>query len=77
MMEFVKTLIYSDRLEQLLEGFSYEENIIPRFAGSITTQLEEFNAVIMLYNYDYNGGVLEYNDSSVYCKFFCSVSYMD
>jgi Immunity protein 22 len=68
---------YSDDLEYLLEGFSYEENIIPRFVDLVVNQLEEFNAVIMLYNYDYSEEVSEYNDSSLYCKFICSVSYGD
>jgi Immunity protein 22 len=68
---------YSDNLEYLLEGFSYEENIIPRFVDSVVNQLEEFNAVIMLYNYDYSEEISEYNDGSLYCKFICSVSYRD
>jgi Immunity protein 22 len=68
---------YSDKLEDLLEGFSYEENVIPRFMASIVNLLEKFNCVIMLYNYEYSGEVLEYNDNFIYCKFYGSVNYKD
>ncbi|SFJ16105.1 immunity 22 family protein [Thermoflavimicrobium dichotomicum] len=52
----------SNDLRVLLEGFSYDEEIIPKFieiCGECLNQ--EANSVILLYNFLYNGNINETN----------------
>lgn len=52
----------SDDLRVLLEGFSYDEEIIPKFIELCGERLnQEVNSVILLYNFQYNGHVNEKN----------------
>ena len=66
---------YSDCLSTLLEDFSYNKIVIPRFMELIPDLEDSFNAVIMLYNHCHNSNVTEYQRESTYCKFFCHVKY--
>jgi Immunity protein 22 len=66
---------YSDCLSTLLEDFSYDEIVIPRFMELIPDLEDSFNAVIMLYNHSHNSNVTEYQRGSTYCRFFCHVKY--
>ena len=69
---------YSDDLSVLLENFSYNEIIFPRFVELITELQDSFNSVIMLYNYLYDSSTLQvYEKNDMYCKFFCYVSYKE
>jgi hypothetical protein len=48
----------SNDLRVLLEGFSYDEEIIPKFMELCGERLnQEANSVILLYNFQYNGNV--------------------
>ncbi|BDG45871.1 immunity 22 family protein [Parageobacillus sp. KH3-4] len=52
----------SNDLRVLLEGFSYDEEIIPKFIELCGERLnQEMNSVILLYNFQYNGHVNEKN----------------
>lgn len=52
----------SNDLRVLLEGFSYDEEIIPKFIELCGERLnQEVNSVILLYNFQYNGHVNEKN----------------
>jgi len=52
----------SNDLRVLLEGFSYDEEIIPKFLELCGERLnQEANSVILLYNFQYNGNVNEKN----------------
>ncbi|WP_141993219.1 immunity 22 family protein [Bacillus sp. B4EP4a] len=43
-------------LSRLLEGFSYDDDIIPEFSTLCGAQLpSEYNVVILLYNFKYEG----------------------
>ncbi|MED3757610.1 immunity 22 family protein [Peribacillus frigoritolerans] len=43
-------------LSRLLEGFSYDEDIIPKFSSLCGAQLpSQYNVVILLYNFKYEG----------------------
>jgi hypothetical protein len=66
---------YSDCLSTLLEDFSYDEIIIPRFMELIPDLEDSFNAVIMLYNHIHNSNTIKYDIESIYCRFFCYVKY--
>lgn len=47
------------RIEDMLQGCSYEDEVIPLFQNLIdkTLMLETFNTVILLYNFNYHGKV--------------------
>jgi Immunity protein 22 len=50
----------SNDLRVLLEGFSYDEEIIPKFIELCGERLnQEANSVILLYDFQYNGNVNE------------------
>jgi hypothetical protein len=52
----------SNDLRVLLEGFSYDEEIIPKFIELCGERLnQEANSVILLYGFQYNGKVNEKN----------------
>lgn len=43
-------------LSRLLEGFSYDDDIIPKFSSLCGAQLpRQYNVVILLYNFKYEG----------------------
>jgi hypothetical protein len=43
-------------LSRLLEGFSYDDDIIPKFSSLCDAQLpRQYNVVILLYNFKYEG----------------------
>jgi Immunity protein 22 len=64
-----------DSLESLLEGFSCDSIIVPRFSKIIGSLKESFNAVILLYNFRHDSNVLEWQYREIDFKFFGSVSY--
>ncbi|KQO15402.1 immunity 22 family protein [Paenibacillus sp. Leaf72] len=60
----------------LLAGFSYEEELIPKFAALLKGMtLDEFNTVIILYNFEYGGEQGSYQDTSTQLEFIGSVPY--
>lgn len=64
-----------DSIDALLSGFSYEDIIIPRFSNLIGSLTKKFNTVVLLYNYKYDGSVIQLQDQSLNLLFFGSVSY--
>ncbi|GAA0135150.1 immunity 22 family protein [Paenibacillus sp. YSY-4.3] len=66
----------SSVLNQLLEGFSYDDEIIPRFTNLVQEGLTDgFNAVVLLYNFKYTGEIFEANVQSNYFRFLGAVEY--
>ncbi|PZD93019.1 hypothetical protein DNH61_24845 [Paenibacillus sambharensis] len=66
----------SNDLSQLLEGFSYDEEIIPKFIAIEQEGLpNESNAVVLLYNFQYAGAVSESTILSNYLRFVGAVKY--
>jgi hypothetical protein len=63
----------SNDLRVLLEGFSYDEEIIPKFIELCGERLnQEANSVILLYDFQYNGNVNEKNQF----RFLGTVQYL-
>lgn len=66
----------SDDLNQLLEGFSYDEEIIPKFTSLVQEGLtNDFNAIVLLYNFEYTGEIVEATIQSNYFRFLGAVEY--
>lgn len=69
--DFVEHIYFEDEikcLEELLEGCSYDEIVLPQFRKSITlNNKKKFNAAILLYNFQYDGNVKMYERKN--CKF--------
>ncbi|WP_238655358.1 immunity 22 family protein [Paenibacillus piscarius] len=66
----------SNNLNLLLEGFSYDDEIAPKFITLVQEELpEEINAVILLYNFKYTGEIADATISSNYLRYLGSVEY--
>jgi Immunity protein 22 len=64
-----------DSLESLLKGFSYDETIIPRFLESYSLAGDDFNVVVLLYNFRYEAVESEWQNGNFVLKFIGAVSY--
>ncbi|WP_223837446.1 immunity 22 family protein [Bacillus swezeyi] len=68
----------SNSLSRLLEGFSYDDVIIPEFismyGGDILTK--KYNAVVLLYNFSYEGTKKMISISDTEFEFLGSAKYM-
>lgn len=63
-------------LNQLLEGFSYDDEIVPRFSGLVQEGLtDDFNAIVLLYNFNYTEKIFEATIQSSYFRFIGAVKY--
>lgn len=59
----------SNDLNQLLEGFSYDDEIAPEFNTLLQEELpNDINAVILFYNFKYTGEIVEANSTLL---FYC------
>ncbi|WP_438491504.1 immunity 22 family protein [Paenibacillus sp. IHBB 3054] len=68
----------SNNLNQLLTGFSYDDEIVIvlRFTALVQEGLtDNFNAVVLLYNFKYTEELLEATIQSNYFKFLGAVEY--
>ena len=66
-----------ESIEGLLEGFSYDDCIIPKYKEfPIERELTEYNCVILLYNYVYDNVMKNSNERESYFEFVGSVDYM-
>ncbi|WP_339314133.1 immunity 22 family protein [Paenibacillus sp. FSL M7-0896] len=66
----------SKDVDQLLEGFSYDHKIIPRFDALLQEELSnDINTVILLYNFKYTGEIVEATIQSNYLRFLGTVEY--
>lgn len=66
----------SSNAYELLDGFSYDESIIPYFKNIIEKDLSDsYNTVILLYNFEYDDSVLEVNNEIGYIKFIGKTKY--
>ncbi|MEO0838325.1 MAG: immunity 22 family protein [Cyanobacteria bacterium J06643_5] len=63
-----------NNIDNLLEDFSYDNIIIPRFSAVISPLQQRFNTVVLLFNFRYSGTIEEWEET-VYLKYFGSVSY--
>lgn len=72
--DFIEKAILNERLnsfESLLKGASYEENIIPKLDKEYSID-KDYNAIILLYNFEYEGKTTVANNFD----FIASVSYI-
>lgn len=66
----------SNDLHQLLEGFSYDDVIVPRFTAIFQEDVPiGTNVVILLYNFKYTKGILEATIQSNSLRFLGTVEY--
>ncbi|WP_299095597.1 immunity 22 family protein [uncultured Metabacillus sp.] len=64
-------------LSQLLEGFSYDDVIIPKFSSVCGEQLQSnYNVVILLYNFKYEGIKKETKLNTSILEFLGAVEYL-
>ena len=65
----------SRSLRELLTGFSYDNLIIPKFIELCGSSLAaDANAVILLYNFEYNEGRQESPESSVKMRYLGAIT---
>lgn len=78
--DFIEKVLYTetnDDIETLLLGCSYENIVIPNIKKIINNKLnDKFNAVILLYNFEYNGEEIYINNEHYKIKYIGSVLYM-
>lgn len=66
----------SSELELLLEGFSYDDSVIPRFKELVTNEIPGgTNAVVLLYNFEYEGRIKNSSNPGVSLEFIGCVDY--
>lgn len=64
-------------LGRLLEGFSYDEVIIPKITSLCGEQLQSnYNAVILLYNFKYEGNKMKTTINTSNLEFLSVVEYL-
>ncbi|MBX9434022.1 immunity 22 family protein [Bacillus paralicheniformis] len=67
----------SNSVSRLLEDFSYDHTIIPEFISVCGEHLtKNYNAVVLLYNFDYKGVKKKVSIGGGEFKFLGSVKYM-
>jgi hypothetical protein len=75
-----ETEFYSDDdnlLSRLLEGFSYDDVIIPKITSLCGEQLQSnYNAVILLYNFKYEGNKMKTTINTSNLEFLAVVEYL-
>ncbi|MCL2151749.1 MAG: immunity 22 family protein [Oscillospiraceae bacterium] len=63
-------------LEELLEGFSYDDVIIPELKKfQIKRNIEEYNCVVLLYDFKYEQELDIYEHENFFFEFIGSVKY--
>lgn len=68
----------SNIIDELFEGFSYDNIISQYLKGLFGESLnKDFNTVILLYNFGYDGKVKEVNNKAGYFKFTGSTQYKE
>lgn len=83
MIEFNEDFIEVDcgestktELKEILEDFSYDNVIIPRFCDlNGTSVTQEINSVILLYNFKYCEAIKEVNNEKIEFKYLGTVQY--
>ncbi|MFL0252539.1 immunity 22 family protein [Clostridium neuense] len=77
--DFIEKVLYTeanDDVDKLLSGCSYEDIVIPNIKKIIINKLEDkFNAVILVYNFEYNGEESFINNEVYKMKYIGSVQY--
>ena len=74
--EFIETP--TKNIEGFLKSFSYDKVLIEYLKGLSGENLDqEYNAAILLFNFDYDGSVPEVNDRKKYFKFIGSTQYRE
>lgn len=63
-----------NNLKNILEGFSYDEKIIPQFTQIYQEQY--YNCVILLYNFEYIPSIENYTDGDNYLRFIGVADYI-
>lgn len=66
----------SNDLNQILKGFSYDDEIVPRFVTLVQEELpNDINVVVLLYNFKYTGEITEATIQSNYLRYLGMVEY--
>ncbi|WP_410983046.1 immunity 22 family protein [Bacillus cereus] len=77
--DFIEIEFYlkqSEHLDALLAGCSYEEVVIPQMKRLTANILEvKYNTIIMIYNYEYSGEIINKNENRYEIKYIGAVSY--
>jgi hypothetical protein len=76
--DFVEAMFYeesSNTFKDLLEGCSYDDVVIPAFEQVYNYINENYNTILLIYNYQYDGAVSISENNSVALKFIGSVKY--
>ncbi|ETT30262.1 MULTISPECIES: immunity 22 family protein [unclassified Paenibacillus] len=67
----------NNNLNLLLEGFSYDNEIAPKFNALVEEELpRDINAVILLFNFKYTGEIAEATILTNYLRYLGSVDYL-
>jgi len=65
-----------DSLEKLLEGFSYDETIIPQFAKfDFKKVFTDYNSIVLLYDFEHTQEVKIVSEQGFYFEFIGFVPY--
>lgn len=76
--DFIEAMFYDESrctLKDLLKGCSYEDIVIPAFEEICNNLDGGYNAILLIYNYQYDGAVCCNDNTNVTLKFFGSVKY--
>ena len=72
--EFLETS--QESLERILEGFSYDDFIVPKFKKySIVHDISKYNCVILLYDFEYDQEIKSTKRDDYYFEFIGSTNY--
>lgn len=66
----------SDSFSDIIKDQSFSENIISDYGKKFTDKLDrEYNSIILLYDFNYDGSIKEASGDNVYVKFVGSFKY--
>lgn len=67
----------SSQVIPIIQGCSYEKLVLPRFVALLGEQLDQkYNAVILLYNFKYDGNAIDVSIDDSQLKFLGTVEYV-
>lgn len=68
---------HNDKLDELLNGCSYFEKVIPNICEKSGEKIDEkVNTVILVYNYNYSGEILNASQEGYNLNYYGSVDYV-
>ncbi len=76
--DFIEAMFYKESrntFKDLLIGCSYEDIVIPAFEEVCNNIAGNYNAILLIYNYQYDGAVSISENNNISLKFVGSVKY--